>query len=135
MTSVKDATGDLSRAAQLVDLGYAVYSGDDVNTLGYLAYGATGLVSVVGHVAGNELRAMVDAFLAGNHAEARRIHTALIPAFEAVMGVANYGGTTAKAALELKGVLANRAVRPPLLPLDDTEVEALRAGLTAAGVL
>ena len=135
VTSVKDATGDLSRAAQLVDLGYAVYSGDDVNTLGYLAYGATGLVSVVGHVAGNELRAMVEAFLAGNHAEARRVHTALIPAFEAVMGVANYGATTAKAALELKGVLANRAVRPPLLPLDDTEVAALRSSLDAAGVL
>ncbi len=135
VTSVKDATGDLARTAQLVDLGFAVYSGDDVNTLGYLAYGAVGVVSVVGHVAGNQLRAMVEAFHSGDHAEAVRIHTSLVPAFEAVMGVPNYGATTAKAALELLGVLDNRVVRPPLLALDDAEVADLRAGLTAAGLL
>lgn len=135
VTTVKEATGDLARTAQLVDLGYTVYSGDDVNTLGYLAYGATGLVSVVGHVAGVQLKTMIDAFLAGDHAEALRIHTGLIPAFEAIMGVANYGATTAKAALELKGVIDNRYVRPPLLALDDDEVAHLRAGLVAAGLL
>ncbi|WP_436701904.1 4-hydroxy-tetrahydrodipicolinate synthase [Nocardioides sp. BYT-33-1] len=133
--AVKEATGDLARTAQLVDLGYAVYSGDDVNTLGYLAYGAVGLVSVVGHVAGTELRAMIDAFRSGDHAEALRIHTGLIPAFEAIMGVANYGATTAKAALELVGVLDNRTVRPPLMALDDAEVADVRAGLAAAGLL
>lgn len=135
VVAVKDATGDLARTAQLVDLGYTVYSGDDVNTLGYLAYGAVGVVSVVGHVAGPQLKAMIEAFLAGDHAEARRIHTRLVPAFEAVMGVPNYGATTAKAALELLGVLSNRAVRSPLVPLDDDEVAALRAGLVAAGLL
>ncbi|MEV5001867.1 4-hydroxy-tetrahydrodipicolinate synthase [Nocardioides sp. LML1-1-1.1] len=135
VTTVKDATGDLARTAQLVDLGFAVYSGDDVNTLGYLAYGASGLVSVVGHVAGDQLRTMIEAFQAGDHAEAVRIHTALVPAFEAIMGVPNYGATTAKAALELLGVLDNRAVRPPLLALDEAEVADLRSGLAAAGLL
>jgi 4-hydroxy-tetrahydrodipicolinate synthase len=135
VVAVKDATGDISRTAQLVDLGYTVYSGDDVNTLGYLAYGAVGVVSVVGHVAGTQLKAMIEAFLAGDHAEALRIHTTLIPAYEAVMGVANYGATTAKAALELVGVLPNRHVRSPLLALDDAEVADLRAGLVAAGLL
>lgn len=135
VTSVKEATGDLARTAQLVDLGYAVYSGDDVNTLGYLAYGATGLVSVVGHAAGVQLKTMIESFLAGDHAEALRIHTALIPAYAAVMGAANYGATTAKGALELLGVLDNRVVRPPLLALDEGEVADLRAGLVAAGLL
>jgi len=135
VVAVKDATGDLARTAQLVDLGFSVYSGDDVNTLGYLAYGAVGVVSVVAHVAGKELAAMVAAFRAGDHAEALRIHTGLIPVYEAVMGVANYGATTAKAALELAGVLDNRRVRSPLVELDDAEVAALQAGLRAAGVL
>jgi 4-hydroxy-tetrahydrodipicolinate synthase len=135
VVAVKDATGDLARTAQLVDLGYAVYSGDDVNTLGYLAYGAVGLVSVVAHAAGPQLRAMIEAFRSGDHAEALRIHTRLVPAYEAVMGVANYGATTAKAALQLLGVLDNRAVRSPLVELDDAEVAALAAGLRAAGVL
>ena len=51
------------------------------------------------------------------------------------MGVPNYGATTAKAALQLLGVLDNRNVRAPLVPLDDDEVAALRAGLAASGLL
>ena len=135
VVSVKEASGLLPRSAQLVDLGYSVYSGDDVATLGYLAYGGVGLVSVVAHAAGTQLKSMIDAWVAGDHAEALRIHTALLPAFDAVMGVPNYGATTAKAALELLGVLDNRRVRGPLVALDDDEVAALRAGLTAAGLL
>jgi 4-hydroxy-tetrahydrodipicolinate synthase len=133
--AVKDAVGDLPRAARLVDLGYAVYSGDDPATLGFLAHGGCGLVSVVGHVAGRELAAMMADFLAGDHASALATYTRLLPAFDAVMGVPNYGATTAKAALELVGVLDNRRVRGPLVPLEDGEVAALRAGLAAAGLL
>lgn len=135
VTSVKEATGLLARTAQLVDMGYAVYSGDDANTLGYLAYGGVGLVSVVAHAAGDQLASMLSAWADGDHAEALWIHTSLIPAFDAVMGVPNYGATTAKAALELLGVLDNRRVRGPLVALDDDEVTALRAGLAAAGLL
>ena len=54
---------------------------------------------------------------------------------EAVMGVPNYGATTAKAAMQLLGVLPNRTVRSPLMSLDDDELAALRTGLTAAGLL
>jgi 4-hydroxy-tetrahydrodipicolinate synthase len=133
--AVKDAVGDLPRAARLVDLGYAVYSGDDPATLGFLAHGGCGLVSVVGHAAGRELAGMIEAFLDGDRAGALATFTSLLPAFDAVMGVANYGATTAKAALELAGVLDNRRVRGPLVPLDDDEVAALRAGLVAAGLL
>ena len=135
VTSVKEASGLLARTAQLVDMGYAVYSGDDANTLGYLAYGGVGLVSVVAHAASDQLASMISAWADGDHAEALRIHTSLVPAFDAVMGVPNYGATTAKAALELLGVLDNRRVRGPLVALDDDEVTALRAGLAAAGLL
>ena len=58
--AVKDAVGDLPRAARLAELGYAVYSGDDVATLGFLAHGGCGLVSVVGHVAGDELAQLIE---------------------------------------------------------------------------
>jgi 4-hydroxy-tetrahydrodipicolinate synthase len=135
VTSVKEATGNPAQTVLLTELGYSVYCGDDAATLGYLAYGADGLVSVVGHAAGRELKAMIEAFAQGNTAEALRIHTRLAPAFDAVMGVANYGATTAKAALELLGVLDNRNVRGPLVPLDDDEVTALRAGLAASGLI
>ncbi len=135
VVAVKDAVGDFVRGLRLLDLGYAVYSGDDVANLGWLAHGAAGFVSVVGHAAGDQLRAMVDAWDAGDTATARAVFAGIVPAIDAVMGPDNYGATTAKAALQLLGVLDNRAVRGPLVPLDDDEVEALRAGLAAAGLL
>ena len=133
-TSVKHATGDPTATIALRQLGYAVYSGDDALVLGYLAHGAGGLVSVVGHVAAAQLARCIDAFPTDPAAALVEL-TALVPAIEAVMGVTHYGATTAKAALELLGVLDNRRVRGPLVPLDDDEVAALRAGLVAAQLL
>ena len=135
VVAVKDAVNDFTRGVKLTQLGYAVYSGDDASNLGWLAHGAVGFVSVVGHAAGNETRAMAEAFWAGDTAKALEIFTRLLPAIDAVMGVPNYGATTAKAALQLLGVLDNRHVRGPLVPLDDDEVAALRAGLAASGLL
>ncbi len=135
ITSTKDATGDVTQVPLIRELGYSVYSGDDALTLGFLAHGACGLVSVVGHAAGRELASMIDDFIGGDHAAALATYTRLIPAFEAVMGVPNYGATTAKAALELLGVLPNRNVRGPLVPLTDEEVSALREGLSASGLI
>ena len=135
VVAVKEATGDLARGTRLVDLGYAVYSGDDALNLAWLAHGAVGVVSVVGHVAGDGLRALVDAAASGDLATARQTYARMLPAIDAVMGVSNYGATTAKAALELLGVLDNRRVRQPLVALDDDEVAALRAGLAAAGLI
>jgi 4-hydroxy-tetrahydrodipicolinate synthase len=135
VVAVKDAVNDFVRGVRLTELGYAVYSGDDASNLGWLAHGAVGFVSVVGHAAGNEMKAMADAYWAGDTAGALEIFTRLLPAIDAVMGVPNYGATTAKAALQLLGVLDNRNVRGPLVPLDDDEVAALRAGLAASGLL
>lgn len=135
VVAVKDAVGDLVRGLRLQQLGLAVYSGDDASNLGWLAHGAAGFVSVVGHVCGDQLRSMYDAYSGGDPDRAREIFAGLVPAIEAIMGVPNYGATTAKAALELVGVLDNRRVRSPLVELDDDEVAALRAGLTASGLL
>lgn len=135
VVAVKDAAGDPTQAIMLRELGYAVYSGDDSLTLGFLAYGACGVVSVLGHVAGDEIRAMIDAFFSGDVETARQINARLQPALRAVMGAPNYGATTVKGALQLLGVLENRAVRSPLLELDDDEYDALRAGLVASGLL
>ncbi len=135
VVAVKDAVGDFARGVRLREMGYAVYSGDDIANLAWLAHGAAGVVSVVGHVAGPQLRSMVEAFAAGDHATALDVFTGLLPAIDAVMGVANYGATTAKAGLQLLGVLDNRNVRGPLVPLTDEEVAALREGLVASGLI
>jgi 4-hydroxy-tetrahydrodipicolinate synthase len=135
VVAVKEAAGDLARGTRLIDLGYAIYSGDDALNLAWLAHGAVGVVSVAGHAAGDLLRTMVDAAAAGDIGTARKTYARMLPAIDAIMGVPNYGATTAKAALELLGVLDNRRVRQPLVALDEDEVSALRDGLAAAGLL
>jgi len=136
VVAVKDAVGDFARGVRIMsETGLAFYSGDDAANLGWLAHGACGFVSVAGHACGNHLEAMADDFFAGDPAAALATYQQILPAIDAIMGVANYGATTAKAALQLLGVLENRNVRGPLVPLDDAEVEALRVGLTDAGLL
>jgi 4-hydroxy-tetrahydrodipicolinate synthase len=117
------------------ETGLAFYSGDDTSNLGWLAHGAVGFVSVAGHACGDQLRTMADQFAAGDHAGALATFQRLLPAIDAIMGVPNYGATTAKAALQLLGVLDNRNVRSPLVPLEDDEVAELRAGLAASDLI
>jgi 4-hydroxy-tetrahydrodipicolinate synthase len=135
VVAVKDAVGDFARGVHLRELGYAVYSGDDTANLGWLAHGASGVISVVGHAAGRPIRSMIEDFLDGNTVAALKTYQRLLPATEAIMDVPNYGATTAKACLQLLGVLDNRNVRGPLVPLTDDEFAALRAGLEASQLL
>ncbi len=135
VVAVKDAVGDFARGVRIADLGYALYAGDDVAYLGWLAHGAAGIVSVVAHAAGPLLHQMSAQWDDGDTAGALATFSRTLPAIDAVMGVDNYGATTAKAALQLLGVLDNRNVRAPLVPLDDAEVAELRAGLAASGLL
>lgn len=136
VVAVKDAVGDFARGVAIMGrTGLAFYSGDDASNLGWLAHGASGSVSVAGHAVGDELRTMTDAYLTGDHVTALASFRRQLPVIDAIMSVDNYGATTAKAALQLLGVLDNRNVRSPLVALDEDEYAALRAALTAAGLL
>ena len=133
--AVKDAKGDFFEATKLMDeTDLLWYSGDDVVNLAWLALGAVGVVSVVGHVAGNEFRAMIDAVDAGDLATARAIHPKLIPAIDALMNTSQ-GAIMVKAALKEQGVIDSDAIRLPLLPADEAMYAVLRDGLTKAGLL
>ena len=135
IVAVKDAVGNLFRGVRIMDAtGLAFYSGDDVMNLGWLSHGGCGVVSVVGHVAGNENAAMIRALESGDLAEALEIYRRLVPVTAAIMTRAP-GAVTAKAAMQLLGVLENRNMRLPLLPAGDDLVALLRTELTNAGLL
>ena len=109
--AVKDAVGDLFRGVQIMqETGLSYYSGDDVLNLGWLTHGAAGVVSVVGHVAGEQYADMVARVDAGDLDGALKVYGDLVPVVDAIMGRAP-GVMTAKAAMELLGVHDNRAVR------------------------
>ncbi|HJT03018.1 MAG TPA: 4-hydroxy-tetrahydrodipicolinate synthase [Pseudonocardiaceae bacterium] len=133
IVAVKDAKGDLGAGAEVIaSTGLAYYCGDDVLNLPWLAVGAVGFVSVIGHVVADRLRAMATAFEAGDVVAARGIHACtlgLIRVFGAVGGVA-----FSKAALRLTGLDVG-APRLPQVPADPDQVAAIAAALVAAGVL
>ena len=65
--AVKDAKGDLPAAAELIqETGLAWYSGDDPINLPWLSLGASGFISVIGHVAPRALAELYEAFDAGD---------------------------------------------------------------------
>ncbi|MDH6579638.1 4-hydroxy-tetrahydrodipicolinate synthase [Kitasatospora sp. MAP5-34] len=128
----KDAKGDLGAAAwAIARSGLAWYSGDDILNLPLLSVGAVGTVSVVGHVASAELRAMIDAYLAGDVAKAAAIHQSLLPLFTGMFRT--QGVILSKAALNLQGRPAG-PVRLPLVSATADEIAQLREDLAAGGV-
>lgn len=85
IAAVKDAVLDLEFTSATINRApnLPVYSGQDTFTLPMLAVGAVGVVSVVSHLAGRTIKAMIDAVLSGDWEEARRLHHALLPLSEA----------------------------------------------------
>lgn len=131
IVAVKDAKGDLHASTTVMgrtDLLW--FSGEDALNLPYLAIGAHGVVSVVGHVAGAHYRAMVDAVDRGDLAAARRLHSALAPVVDAIMSPSQ-GAIMAKAALVELGVIEHATVRLPLVESPAEHLTALRAALDA----
>jgi 4-hydroxy-tetrahydrodipicolinate synthase len=135
IVAVKDAKGSpwaSTKVMAATDLLY--FSGADETNLPWLAMGATGVVSVVGHVAGREYAAMLTAVDAGDLTAAREIHRRLIPAVDAIMSTSQ-GAIMAKAALVELGVLEHATVRLPLVESPPEHLEVLRSGLKESGLL
>jgi 4-hydroxy-tetrahydrodipicolinate synthase len=96
-----------------------------------LSVGAVGFVSVVGHIVSPELRALLEAYLAGDVVKAAEIHQRLLPVFTGMFRT--QGVMTTKAALALQGLPAG-PLRLPLVGLTDDETAQLKQDLAAGGV-
>jgi len=132
IVGVKDAKDDpAATSAVLARTDLVYYCGTDMLNLPWLSLGAAGFISVAGHVAGDRLHEMIDAYQAGDVARARAIHYELIPVYTGLFR--NQGAVMTKAALDLLG-LPGGAVRAPLLAATDAERDRLRADLTEGGV-
>jgi len=129
--SYKAASGTTEEVSQLRALcgdRLAIYSGDDALTLPMLAVGAVGVVSVASHLVGDQIQALIRAYLAGDGREALRRHEQLLPLFRALFCTTN--PIPLKAALEMGGWPVG-APRLPLLPADTTVRERLSSILAA----
>ncbi len=131
---VKEATGWLDQASQvLAATDLTLLSGDDSMTLPLLAIGGRGVISVVGNLVPSDMKALCEAFEAGDLATARALHLRLFTLCRDLLGLAS-NPIPIKAALAMVG-RDTGDVRLPLIPLEPPLAAKLRQVITAYGLV
>ena len=135
IVAVKEASGKLDQVSKIKMLApkdFVIYSGDDSLTLPILSVGGQGIISVVGHVAGEQIKAMVNAYFDGKVAEAAQMHNNLFDLFKTMFITAN--PVPIKYALNLQGINVG-SVRLPLVEANAQEKAAIKACLEKMALL
>ncbi|MFW5998759.1 MAG: 4-hydroxy-tetrahydrodipicolinate synthase [Halanaerobiaceae bacterium] len=124
--AVKEARGDIAQVAEIsrkTDDDFYIYSGDDNLTLPVLSVGGQGVVSVASHVAGNQIKSMINYYKNGDKEKACNLNKKLGSLFSGIFITTN--PIPIKAALNMKGIDVG-SLRPPLLELDKSKKEQLK---------
>jgi 4-hydroxy-tetrahydrodipicolinate synthase len=135
IVGIKDATGDMARAADLLRRApkdFAVYSGNDDSALSLMLLGGHGVISVVANVAPKLFSQMCAAALKGDLATARRLNDQLLPLAFKLFAEPN--PIPVKWALAKMG-RAPAGIRLPLVPMSAGLQPVVEAALKEAGVL
>ena len=130
VVGIKEASGDLEQIAQIIERSpddFMVWSGNDSDTLPILGIGGYGVVSVVSHLMGRQVRAMIDAALSGEHEAAAAMHRKMLPLVDAVF--CETSPSPLKFALREIGFDAGPP-RLPLLEAAETAQAQMRAELS-----
>ncbi len=125
IVAVKQSNSDLdliSDIKMLCPQDFVIYSGDDSLTIPMMSLGAYGVISVASHIAGSEIKEMINAFVEGKNEEALKLHLKLYPLFRKLFMAPN--PVPVKAALEYTGII-REYVRKPLVVLDEDEKKEL----------
>jgi 4-hydroxy-tetrahydrodipicolinate synthase len=131
IVAVKDAVDDLDftrREIEALPEGFAVYSGSDAMTREIIRLNGVGVVSVAAHLAGDKIRAMVDAAVQGDAEEADRLNGLLGPLNEALF--LESSPMPLKAGLDIAWDPVGDP-RLPLIPASDDTRAALERALAA----
>jgi 4-hydroxy-tetrahydrodipicolinate synthase len=134
VVAVKESTGSMDQASHiLAGSELTVLSGDDSLTLPLLALGGSGVVTVVGNVVPQDVKALLAAWNAGDVAAAQRWHRKLFPLCRDMLGLST-NPIPIKEALRLLGRDTGE-LRLPMTPLDEPQRAALRRTLSTYGLL
>jgi len=126
ITAVKEACGSTDQVSLLTTLvpdDFLIYCGDDSMTLPMMALGAVGVVSIASHLVGNDIKAMIEAFVRGDIAEAIRLHRYLFPIFRGLFVTTN--PIPLKEALNMMGQQVG-GLRLPLCGAEEKDRVAIR---------
>lgn len=134
ITMVKEATGSLDQASQVINsTNLTVLSGDDSMTLPLLSVGAEGVVSVVGNIVPQDMLALLSAFAENDLSQAREAHHKLFPLCRDMLGLST-NPIPIKAAMKMLGRDTGE-LRLPMTPLEPQEEESLKQTLVGYGLL
>jgi len=132
VVAVKQATADLDQArAILADTGLALYAGNDDLLCPFLELGGTGGVCVASHVAGVQMRRMIELARGGDMDGARAQDADLRGLYAALAVTTN--PIPVKTALNLLGHDVG-GLRLPLVEADAAQTATIAAALEAAGI-
>jgi 4-hydroxy-tetrahydrodipicolinate synthase len=135
IAGVKEATGNMPLVLDLMrrkPADFDVLSGDDNITFPLICLGGVGVISVVSNLTPAPLVEMVAAALAGDVANARRLHNRLYPLFKGLFIETN--PIPVKAAMAMKGLI-KATYRLPLCPLSAQHEAELQGILKEQGLL
>lgn len=124
--AIKESTGDFGQLTELksgLKNDFLIYSGDDALLLPMMALGAYGVVSVVSHLVGKQIKEMMEAFISGDHNKALELHLKLSPLFKTMFITTN--PIPIKTALALQGHQVG-GFRLPLCKATDEEVNIIK---------
>mgnify|MGYP002464547407 CR=1 FL=1 len=139
IVGLKDATGDLARAIDLIrrlpaatgGRDFAVYSGNDDSALALMLVGGAGVISVTANLLPKEMHQMAAAALSGDIKTARALNDRLMPLHQKLFVEPN--PVAPKWALYRMGLIG-KAIRLPLTLLSEANQQVVEAAMREAGM-
>ena len=92
IVGIKEASADFEQITKIISgagPAFKVWSGNDGDTLPIMALGGYGVVSVLSHLVGIQIKEMIDSFVGGANADAAEIHGRLLPLVNSMFVVSN----------------------------------------------
>ena len=135
IVGIKEATGDIARAAWLIKRapkGFSIYSGDDGTAVALMLLGGQGNVSVTANLAPRAMHELCVAAIEGQARRAAEIHLRLLPLHRDLFCEPSPAPT--KWAMSRLG-LCQPAVRLPIVPLTTAGQATVEQALRDSGLL
>lgn len=92
IVGIKEASADFDQISKIISGAgpdFKIWSGNDGDTLPILSLGGYGVVSVLSHLVGIQIKQMIDSYINGSNAQAAEIHRRLLPLVNCMFVVSN----------------------------------------------
>ncbi|MFW2365194.1 MAG: 4-hydroxy-tetrahydrodipicolinate synthase [Desulforhopalus sp.] len=133
---IKEATGSLEQVSDVIRKcpeDFIVLSGDDFTAMPTVLIGGKGVISVISNVYPQGMAAMMEAALEGDLKKANELHYRMYDLMKLMFSVPS--PAPAKKAVELMGKIKSGLPRLPMVPMDDGNLQKLKAALTDLGLI